>query len=173
MPSSFRSGISLIAAFAFSPLLSGRIGAEASDYRVSLAVNPVKFAYGLANLEIEFQTAPRVSVVVWGEYLFSTHVYVRQRHPDAVGRIGLRMFQRCREDGRADGLSVMPFVARSWTTAAVRRRKFDVGAEAAFRWQGRGEWYGSPKALATWPVGSRTLLPGIEMMLGYHLQYFH
>lgn len=158
----------MIAAVAISPLFSGRIEAEASDYRVSLAVNPVKIAYGLANLEVECQTAPRVAVMVWGECLFSTHVYDRRRHPDAVGRIGFRMFQRCREDGSADGASIMPFLARSWAKAGGRPRGIGVGAEAAYRWQGRGVWYGSPKALATWPVGSSTLLPGIEMMLGYH-----
>lgn len=168
MPSSYLAGISLIAVFAISPLFSGRIEAEASDYRVSLAVNPVKVAYGLANLEVEFQTAPRVSVVVWGEYLYSAHVYGHRRHPDAVGRIGLRMFQWCREDGRADGASIMPFSARSWTKAGGRPHGFCVSAEATYRWQDRGAWFGSPKALVTWPVGSPRAMPGIEMMLGYH-----
>jgi len=153
--------------------LSGRATAGASDYRVSLAINPVKIAYGLANLEIECQTAPRVAVVVWGEYLFSTHVYGRRRHPDAVGRIGLRSFQRCRADGWADGLSVMPFVAKSWPASGSGQRGMAIGVETAYRWHEGTSWYGSPKALATWPVGSGTLLPGIEMMLGYHLQNLH
>lgn len=150
--------------------LSESVAAEASDFRVSLAFNPVKIAYGLANLEIECQTAPRIAIVVWGEYLFSTHVYGRSEHPDAVGRMGLRMFQRCREDGRADGISVMPFVARSWTKACVGSRGIGIGAEAAYRWQENGCLFGSPKALVTWPVGSPKMFPGIEMMLGYHCQ---
>lgn len=168
MLSSCRIKESLLVAVALLLPLSGRAGAKAIELRVSLSFNPVKIAYGLANLEIECQTAPRIAIVVWEEYLFSTHVYGRSEHPDAVGRLGLRMFQRCRENGRADGISVMPFVARSWTKTCVRSSGIGIGAEAAYRWQEHGRWFGSPKALVTWPVGSPKVLPGVEMMLGYH-----
>lgn len=165
---STRAAVPLFAIAAMFLPLSESVEAGTPDYRVSLSVNPVKIAYGLANLEIECQTAPRIAIVAWGEYLFSTHVYGRQCHPTTVGRIGLRMFARCREDGRADGFSIMPFLARSWTNPCARSRGVGIGAEAAHRWQDNGSWFGSPKALATWPVGSPMLLPGVEMMLGYH-----
>jgi hypothetical protein len=165
---SIRRSVLLLAAVAMTLALSGGAAAGVSDCRVSLAVNPVKIAYGLANLEIECQTAPRVAVVVWGECLFSTHVYGRGRHPDAVGRIGIRLFQRCRQDGRADGFSAMPFVSRSWTKPSAHSCGIGIGAEAAYRWQGSGPWFGSSKALLTWPLGAPAALPGIEMMLGYH-----
>lgn len=170
MPHSIRRIVVLLASVMMTLALSGYAVAAASECRVSFAVNPVKIAYGLANLEVECQTAPRVAVVAWGEWLFSTHVYGRQGHPGAVGRIGLRLFRRCREDGRADGFSVMPFVANSWTKTCARSRGIGIGAEAACRWQGDGRWFGSPKTLVTWPVGSLMVSPGIEMTLGYHCQ---
>lgn len=158
-------GMSILAAALALPMVGGHAaGAAPVDRRVSLAVNPVKLLYGLANLEIEMYVSHRASVAAWGERLVSQHLIKRERHPTAVVRCGPRWYwRRARIERGATGY-LMPFAGYSWSSQPFRRH-CDIGAETGLRWALAAPYDARAKAVLTRPLSSSPATPGVEALI--------
>lgn len=103
------------------------------QYRLSLAINPVKLVYGLANLEVEYHLAPRVSMVVWGEYVVSGWLIDRNKPPVAVFRISPLVYTAVGSDGPGEAGMIHGFAGYAWSKVNDRQCRYNLGTEAGYK----------------------------------------
>ena len=133
---------------------------------LAIAVNPVKVAMSLVNLELDYCAADHLSIHGFCEYLVDDYAIKREEHPDLVVRLGPRF----RFDLLGGGFDTYlgPFASYSYSSTNADGG-LEVGAEIGLRLRAYKRSFIQLKGMAMYSFGAAKVMPGFEGLLGFVL----
>jgi len=131
---------------------------------VAIAVNPVKVAMSLVNLELDYCAADHLSIHGFCEYLIDDYAIKREEHPDLVVRLGPRF----RFDLLGGGFDTYlgPFASYSYSSTNADGG-LEAGAEIGLRLRAYKKIFIQMKAMLMYPLSTAEVMPGFEGLLGF------
>jgi len=135
---------------------------------ILISTNPLKLIYGLVNIEIEYYISSSYSVQVSSEYLISSWVLKREKHPDFVVRTGIRYHSYNNKPyGDKNDPYLGVFGGYFWSkNFPERHTSYNFGAELGYKYQFNKPAFVNIKGFITYPLKNPRLIPGFECLLG-------
>ena len=157
------------AVMAFAIVLIAARASAREATRVSIFLNPFKWAIGLGNVGFELQYTANCSVCISAEYAcIRTSSLNRIRHPDLVATVGLRYYASAGDPDAAGSLAGISFSYLHMKARENRRGSNDasVGIEAGYKLPMHKSFYILPRGLLNHTFRGKKLLPGAEALGG-------